>query len=218
MWGDRVGVCVPPAELQSDEARQRPIFYAIAGEFMGKDKQKGRTYSWLPSHLADGRKAVSPRSFLAAIRAASDHPSPTEWPFALNRAGLLGGVRNASRIRVDEICEDYPWVRTLMEPLASVITVPCPLSDFVNLWKQKQVLPRLDETWRGSVNCTYRQNSELDGLADDLVALGVFERLRDGGMQMPDACIAFDLGAGRRSADQIGHANPMGTFGRASHD
>ncbi|MGO8675552.1 MAG: hypothetical protein ACLQVX_06750 [Limisphaerales bacterium] len=192
-WQDRAGVCVPPAELQSDEARQRPIFYAIAGEFMGKDKQKGRTYSWLPSHLADGRKEVSPRSFLAAIRAASDHPSPAEWLFALNRAGLREGVRNASRIRVDEICEDYPWVRTLMEPLASVITVPCPLSDFVQQWKQKDVLPRLDETLARQRGLQPAGRArEYEGLADDLVALGVFERLRDGRMQMPDAYrIAF---------------------------
>jgi hypothetical protein len=196
VWQDRVGVWVPPAELQNSEERQHPIFYAIAGEFMGKDKQKGRTYSWLPSHLADGRKAVSPRSFLAAVRAAADHPIPDGWPFALHRTGLREGVRNASRIRVDEICEDYPWVRDLMEPLASAITVPCPLSDFVDLWNQKQVLPRLDETLKRQRGLQPAGRArEYDGLADDLVGLGVFARLRDGRIQMPDAYrIAFRFG------------------------
>jgi len=111
----------------------------------GKDKTKGRTYTWLPSHLADGRKAVSPRSFLAAIRAASDHGSPPEWIYALRPAGLREGVRSASRIRVDEIYEDYPWVRALMEPLTSAITVPCPLSEFIQLWEEKKVLSYMEE-------------------------------------------------------------------------
>jgi hypothetical protein len=192
-WNERAGVWVTPQILQNNEMEQMSVFYAIAGEFMGKDKTKGRTYTWLPSHLADGRKAVSPRSFLAAIRAASDHGSPPEWIYALRAAGLREGVRSASRIRVDEIYEDYPWVRALMEPLTGAITVPCPLSEFIQLWEEKKVLTYMEEILQQAHKLhPAGKNRGYEGLADDLVALGVFERLRDGRIQMPDAYrIAF---------------------------
>ena len=40
-------------EDQESPAAQRMIFSALAGEFMGSDHRRGRTYTWVIDHLAD---------------------------------------------------------------------------------------------------------------------------------------------------------------------
>ena len=58
------------AELTDDTFR--PLFHALTGPFMGKDKRRGVPYIWTVGHLADARQQTSPRSFLVAIRHACD--------------------------------------------------------------------------------------------------------------------------------------------------
>nr|MBA3891470.1 hypothetical protein [Gemmatimonadaceae bacterium] len=52
---------------------QRRLFTQLAGAWMGKGPRRGMTYTWSVSHLADARGQTTPRSFLAAIRAAAEH-------------------------------------------------------------------------------------------------------------------------------------------------
>jgi hypothetical protein len=85
--------------------------------------------------LADGRGQTSPRSFLAAIKQAAGD-SKERYPdhgYALHYESIKRGIQQASTIRVDEVAEDYPWVRTVLSPLAGM-NVPCTYGDILERW------------------------------------------------------------------------------------
>lgn len=183
-----------PRRLRSEEDLQKAAFARLAGHYMGRDRRRGNTYTWVVSHLSDSRGRASPRSFLAAIRHAAvysdetyrDHDSP------LHYEAIKSGVRAASQIRVDEMAEDYPWIRHLMGPLRGM-SVPCTFDDIVGRWNAAQVLDK------GHYQDDRLPPEHLDqgpeGVRDDLEKLGLFQRMRDGRINMPDLYrVGFGLG------------------------
>jgi len=109
---------VPPPLRRSEEA-QTAVFVALAGPFMGTNQRRGHTYPWLPNHLADSLGVVSPRSFLAAMRAAADASSDAET--ALHWKGIQQGVRHASTIRAEEVQEDLESAHGAMAALKDLV-------------------------------------------------------------------------------------------------
>jgi hypothetical protein len=185
---------VLPERAKRDEVMQRKLFSALAGESMGRDRRRGVPYTWSVGHLADGRGRTSPRSFLAAIRAAAEDSLDRYPDFTdpLHYESIKRGVQRASEIRVEELAEDYPWVRALLEPLSGQV-VPCPFQE-------------IEDRWEGSMKRLHRQlKSErlspehiedgVEGFRQDLENLGIFESMRDGRVNMPDLYrVGFGLG------------------------
>lgn len=183
-----------------DEALRKSLFHAITGPYMADGKsgfKRGFPYTWLPNHLVDSHDAVSPRSFIAALRSAVEQELPPNWTFALHHKAIGEGVRVASRIRVDEmIQEDYPWVNALMNPIKGQ-SVPCPKADILETWKKSGTI----ESLPGAI--LDRQVKLLppsymlggEGLLKDLKDLGVISFMSDGRVQMPDVYrVGFGLG------------------------
>jgi hypothetical protein len=179
-------------DLKRDENRQRKLFEKLAGSWMGKDPRRGVPYIWSVSHLADGKKRTSPRSFLAAIRDAANDSRNKEGDYSLHYESIRHGVQKASSIRIDEIAEDYPWIRELCNLLRG-INVPIDFDQIEEKWDDKypngpigiksERLPpqNLDQGWRGIQN--------------ELVRLGIFEEMRNGRINMPDLYrVGFGLG------------------------
>jgi hypothetical protein len=179
-------------DAKLDEKKQRRLFEKMAGPWMGKDPRRGVPYIWSVSHLADGKKRTSPRSFLAAIRAAAGASKNTGAEYPLHYESIRYGVQKASSIRVDEIAEDYPWIRDLCESLKG-INVPVEFAQVERVWNDKyphgpadiksERLPpqNFDQGWRG--------------IKEELVRLGIFEEMRDGRINMPDLYrVGFKLG------------------------
>ena len=133
------------APLMPDRAttgadRHRTAFEHVAGEHMGYAK-RGFTYTWVPRHLADTTDRVSPRSFMVAIgRAATKTPEDAGHP--IDYRGIYEGVRAASQTRVDELREDHPWIRTVLDDLTGLV-VPCPASDFTTRWRSRDTVRRI---------------------------------------------------------------------------
>ncbi len=98
-----------PASLARDINTQEGVFVQIAGRYMGSDHRKGKTYTWIPGHLADGFRLVTPRSFLTALRRAAEVSEPSETRI-LTVDGIKEGLRSASRVRVDRLKEEYKWI------------------------------------------------------------------------------------------------------------
>lgn len=185
-----------PMALRTDEGLQRRVFEAIAGPWMGPNPKRGICYTWLPNHLADSFGQASPRSFQVALRAAANHQPPTDWPYALHHEGIRRGVQEASRIRVQEITEDYPWVSPAMESLRGQVTIPCLSSDLHSRWTQTGALDEVRQAARTSNKLGPRRIERgFDGLIQDLTDLGILQPLPDGRLQMPDVYrVAFGLG------------------------
>ncbi len=182
-----------PEVAKRDETIQRRLFSGLAGDWMGNDRRRGVPYVWSVSHLADGRGLTSPRSFLAAIRAAAED-STTRYPeytLALHYESIKQGVQKASEIRVSELSEDYPWVRSLMEPLRG-LTVPCPFEAVSDRW---QADPGMTATLSSERLPPEHHELGWPGLRRDLESLGLFESMKDGRVNMPDLYrVGFGLG------------------------
>jgi hypothetical protein len=161
---------------------------------MGKDRRRGVPYVWSVSHLADGRGQTSPRSFLAAIRAAAEDSLDRygAHPYALHYESIKRGVQKASEIRIDEIQEDYPWVGLLSSPLEG-LNVPADYSQIEERWKLR--FSDGLNTLRGDRLPPLHLESGWAGTVEDLVRLGIFEVMKDGRINMPDLYrVGFGLG------------------------
>ena len=196
-----------PPSLTADEDIQRERFHAIAGPWMGTDRRRGFPYTWIPNHLGDANGMVSPRSFIAALRAAAGdtadrHP---EHDHALHYDSVKRGVQEASKIRVRELREDYPWVDRLLDPLSGIV-VPCRFWEIENVWKRKGILDHLsDQIDQKDVKLPPRNiDRKAAGVREDLESLGVFRRLRDGRVDVPDV-FRVGYGLGRK-----GGVKPVG--------
>jgi len=198
-WQQVEGIWPVPVKFCDDEEMQRRLFHGITGPWMGRDRRRGFPYTWLPNHLGDARRQVSPRSFLAALRhAALDNKPRPDYEYALHYESIKRGVQEASKIRVKEIIEDYPWVQNLFEPLSG-ISVPCLFDEIRRIWESKNVLKELEQIIK---TATVRlppvhiaKGSE--GVVEDLESLGLVERLSDERINLPDV-YRVGFGIGRR--------------------
>jgi hypothetical protein len=102
---------------------------------------------------------------------------------------------------VQELQEDYPWVDTLMEPLRGKV-VPCPFDEIADAWSKVGAL----EDLKRRVVERQGQLQKLppahltrgaDGVRLDLEELGIFLRLKDGRVNIPDV-FRVGYGLGRR--------------------
>lgn len=181
------------AKRETDE--QRALFSALAGGWMGRDRRRGVPYTWVVSHLADGQGRTSPRSFLAAIRQAAEE-TESRYPdheCALHYESIKRGVRRASEIRVDELAEDYPWVREVLAPLAGLI-VPIAFDRVQQHWDKHFPGGAGSLSQAGGLPPQH-QSLGWDGVKSDLLRIGVFEQRRDSRIDMPDLYrVGFGLG------------------------
>lgn len=195
--------------FNGDEAKQREVLEHIANTYMGTDRRKGYTYTWLPNHLADGRQQVSPRSFLSALlhatrrteEAFAGHSHPLHWD------AIRQGVQHASRIRVVEVKEDTPWVSDAIDPLHGA-QVPIEKDEVVRRWQQvglnTELLVQRSKTAELSEDDS--DNAEMfptgplstddyEGLIAELIELGVMTERSNKKLDLPDVYrIAFDIG------------------------
>ena len=180
------------------EPRPRELFHKLAGPWMGRGPKRGFPYTWIPNHLADTEGLVSPRSFLAALRGAAEQTvdQHSGYEFALHYDSIKRGVQEASMIRVQELQEDYPWVHRVLTPLQGMV-VPCEFREIEVHWEEDGTLHGLSEDVRQ--NEVKLPPSNIDrgavGLREDLESLGVFQRIRDGRVNIPDVYrVGYGLG------------------------
>jgi hypothetical protein len=177
-----------PGLGESEDAQQK-IFVAMAGPHMGRGPRRGKTYPWLHNHLGDALGRVSPRSFLIALRHAAEHrPAPEERIF--DPKGLEAGVRAASETRVEQLAEEYRWVKLALAPLAD-LRVPCDAEEFGLRWRQAGTTDQLlravvDQHYLGPIEMTHKVGSDEDALLEALRRIAVVERRPDGRINIPD--------------------------------
>jgi hypothetical protein len=99
----------------------RPMVEHICGEFMGASAGKGRTFSWIPTHLQDGHGQVLPRSFVKLFEKAAqmEQANPkAELPRVLHHTALRGALDKVSLDRMEEFKEELPWIERVRIYLA----------------------------------------------------------------------------------------------------
>lgn len=184
----------PPHELVENEDRQQKVFRALAGDFMGAGSTKGDTYKWVTNHLADAAGFAAPRSFLLAMKEGAAKTKSHDT--VLDKAGIESGARHASRVRVEELSEDYRWMDTVLKVMEGLV-VPLTEEDLVARWTQRRTISALEALAGndshdrrfippGDVLDTIDENEAYSKLIEQLIRLKIFFRLSDGRINMPD--------------------------------
>ncbi len=168
-----------PLALIEDERSQHLLFDRLAGQYMGSNRRRGLTYTWLVLHLADSRNQVSPRTFLRAIKFAADNsPSPTET--AIDYKGIHQGVNEAAKNRADDLKEDYPWVPPALKRLNGLL-VPCAPNVMLERWSNPSIIDELRivtpkskmPEWLAASD--RNELNQLEGLLKAMTTVGVIE-------------------------------------------
>ena len=185
-----------PDELKRESDAQKIAFERLAGTQMGRGVKRGVPYTWSVSHLEDARGQASPRSFLAAIKQATEDTEERypDHELALHFESIKRGIQKASEIRVSEIAEDYPWVREVLEPLRG-LNVPCESDTFVERWNAKFPNGPGEISTKSLLPAQHLKRG-WQGIHDDLRRLGMIEiKKTDGRTDMPDLYrVGFGLG------------------------
>jgi hypothetical protein len=93
---------------------------------------------------------------------------------------------------VDELREDYPWLEDLMRPLRGLV-VPCDFQEIKRRWREQNVVEALKQ--KKMLPPSIEEGEE--GLRKDLEAMGIFLRMEDGRVNIPDV-FRIGYGLGRR--------------------
>lgn len=126
-----------------DPEIQRNAMILMAGTYMGNNKRKGGTYDWPYKHLADAKGKVTPRSFIKLfVEAANFGLAPTDQ--VISADGIRHGLREASKVRVDQLGIEYQWVKRALAPLAG-LTVPCTLDAIADRWTETNTIKLIME-------------------------------------------------------------------------
>lgn len=173
------------SRLHVDE--QRRLVHAVAGEFMGSSKKRGLVYTWVPLHLSDAANTCSPRTFLTAWKKAAERmPAPIDR--AIDHLGLLDGVRSASQSRLNELYEDYEWIRPSLEALKRQF-VPMSRDQLFQLWEDSRVVQAIESSPHGEVMKTpagLTDNPGPEALLEAMKVVAVMDERSNGKINVPD--------------------------------
>lgn len=174
--------------LSVDKSTQAALFGSMAGQYMGRTNKKGKTFDWPLRHLSDGHNEVTPRSFLALMINAAMHQPPPENQ-VLDAEGIRHGLREASKIRVEQLAIEFPWIRRVLAPLAR-LQVPCTVEAIKNRWEETETYPAIRKLHDKQNFMLPFFSSEEDDAYDELLltlmTIGVLMERDDGRYDMPD--------------------------------
>lgn len=187
--------------LSNNESQQQQLFEAMAGNFMGNGPRKGKTFDWPYRHLADGLGDVTPRSFLILMQSAAERSAERNASdLVLLPQTIRDGLREASKVRIEQLNTEYPWIKRVLQPLAG-LRVPAEPQAFFDAWIENSTVQAaikiakkessLSPVQNRSLGKSVHSDSEAD-LADRLTKMGVLTNRPDGRYDMPDL---FRVGA-----------------------
>lgn len=167
---------------------QARIFTKFAGQFMGKSNKKGRTYDWPLNHLSDGHGEVTPRSFMM-LMISSVEGSAAPANQAITAEGIRHGLREASKVRVNQLELEFPWIKRVLAPLAR-LQVPCTYESLLLRWEETETLEAvLARVGNGDFLPPFdprAEGSNESKLVSRLVKIGIMTVRNDGRYDMPD--------------------------------
>jgi hypothetical protein len=191
------GVSTPPTDLVKlrtwplayDKDLQDRVFSDIAGPYMGRSNKNGKTYYWSLKHLEDGHNEVTPRSFLTLMIEAAKASKSLISDQALTPEGIRHGLREASKVRVDQLNLEFPWIKRVLAPLAR-LQVPCADEQIIARWRETETIQAIQgkvdqREFLGPFDPNAPEGSEVM-LINSLIRIGVLLVRNDGRYDMPD--------------------------------
>jgi len=187
------GVSVLPEALKVEPELQARFFSRIAGEFMGSNHRRGRTYSWLPNHLGDAHGQTAPRTFLTALKIAAErdvHDAQLARRQAVDHHGIKEGVQQASQVRLDQLAEDHIWIKSVLDSLSGM-EVPCTAQAVIDRWAAHAIVKKIKKDVDAGKILGPLEMQRAGGhtelaLLEALTRIGVIEQRSSGKVNVPD--------------------------------
>jgi len=173
-----------------DAGDQKRLMSLLAGPYMADGPngyKKGNTYDWPVTHLGDAFDEVTPRSFLGLIIAAAKHGA-TPPDRVITPDGIRHGLRAASKTRVDQLHQEFPWIKGVLAPLAGLL-LPQDEDEVFKVWRKAHTLQdALADAKKVGYMPPFAENTDSDerDLYVALERIGVMLRRTDGRLDMPD--------------------------------
>ncbi|SFQ22388.1 hypothetical protein SAMN05216229_11420 [Geopseudomonas sagittaria] len=187
---DQESVLTRRWSLVTDEADQKKLMSAISGPYMGSGVhayKKGITYDWPLKHSADAFSEVTPRSFLGLMVAAAKHGmAPVDK--VVSPDGIRHGLREASKTRVDQLHQEFPWIKGVLAPMAGLL-LPQEEQTVFEVWTRANTVAKLiSDASEQKYLLPFKSNEDRSefGLFSVLEEIGVMFRRKDGRLDMPD--------------------------------
>ncbi len=167
----------------------RPLIERIVGNYMGANKRKGLTFTWLLDHIRDGNGQAIPRPLVRLIEWAAEvqkrGPTIPRWPRLIEPSALRRALDRVSNEHVAASLDEWPWLDGLKRMLSRNSEVP---------WDQKDIEWYLNEKWDdewADRKSTIRPPvSSAHELVRYLVEVGIFRARSDGRLDVPDLFLA----------------------------
>jgi hypothetical protein len=177
-------------QLLTDRSAQKLVMERLAGLYMGKTNKKGATYDWPYNHLGDADGKVTPRSFIKLfVEAARFGQAPIQQ--AISAEGIRQGLREASKVRVDQLGIEYKWIKRALAPLAGLV-VPCEPERLYLRWEESNTVPLILEA-AADVEKGFlppfplpAKENQLELLATAMQQINVLSVREDGRLDIPD--------------------------------
>ncbi len=176
--------------LAHNTENQSRVMAVLASPFMGDGRngfKKGKTYDWPIAHLADAFSEVTPRSFLGLMIAASKYGEVPD-DRAMTSEGIRHGLRAASKTRVDQLHQEFLWIKGVLAPLAGLL-LPQNEEEVFNAWRKTKTLAHMIADAKSSKYLPPFEITESNSERDLFLALeriGVMFSRKDGRLDMPD--------------------------------
>jgi len=192
------GIAIPSDVIQkrrrwsllTDRSAQKQVMDRFAGLYMGAGPKKGGTYDWPFKHLGDAQGKVTPRSFIELfVGAAKFGQAPTLQ--VISSKGIEHGLREASKVRVNQLGVEYGWVMRALAPLAG-IAVPCELAAIFQRWDESDtinvILKAANDEQTGFLPPfpVPSKGNENVLLANAMIRIGLLGGREDGRVDIPD--------------------------------
>jgi hypothetical protein len=186
--GDRSAILSRRWSLTADSNDQVRVMEAFAGPYMASGPhgyKKGKTYDWPIRHLADAFDEVTPRSFVGLMIAAAKY-GPSDR--VISPEGIRHGLRAASKTRVDQLHQEFPWIKGVLAPLDGLL-LPQEEELVFRVWQRAETVNTLIVDAEANKYLppfpAEGQQRERDLFAA-LERIGVMFRRRDDRIDMPD--------------------------------
>jgi hypothetical protein len=187
--GSQTAILARRWPLAYDEEDQARVMAVLAGAYMSAGPhgyKKGKTYDWPIAHVADAFKEVTPRSFLGLMIAAAKYKVGLENR-VISPDGIRHGLRAASKTRVDQLHQEFSWIKGVLAPLDGLL-LPQEENEVFRVWRRAKTIKTLiadAETNNYLPPFPTDQQSE-SYLFEALERIGVMFRRKDNRIDMPD--------------------------------
>jgi hypothetical protein len=176
-------------------ADARPLIERIAGQYMGANLKKGRTFAWLLAHVRDGNGHAMPRALVRLIEKAASQE--IERPLAtynrlLDPRSLRRALDEVSREHVLEVnTHELPWLPGVKDRLEGA-GVP-----MLRREAEKLISSDWSSQWNANQPEARPPARSASELVTQLTEIGVFKVRSDDRIDVPDLFVA-GLGLSRK--------------------